>query len=41
MSTNGSIFGAMLQEFERRLNLYSVLLLLLLVGGIVLLKFIL
>ncbi len=35
-------FGpAMLQEFERRLNLYSVLLLLLLVGGIVLLKFIL
>ena len=34
-------FGpAMLQEFERRLNLYSVLLLVLIVGGIVALKFI-
>jgi hypothetical protein len=34
-------FGpAMLKEFERRLNLYSVLLLILLVGGIVALKFI-
>ncbi|WP_337187646.1 YqaA family protein [Phenylobacterium sp.] len=34
-------FGpAMLQEFERRLNLYSILLLALLVGGIVLLKFV-
>ena len=32
-------FGpAMLQEFERRLNLYSVLLLILLVGGIVAIK---
>jgi hypothetical protein len=30
----------MLKEFERRLNLYSVLLLILLVGGIVALKFI-
>ena len=28
----------MLKEFERRLNLYSVLLLILLVGGIVALK---
>lgn len=34
-------FGeAMLKEFERRLNLYSVILLVLLVGGIVALKFI-
>jgi len=34
-------FGpAMLQEFERRLNLYSVLLLVLIVGGIVALKFV-
>ena len=30
----------MLKEFERRLNLYSVLLLILLVGGIIALKFI-
>jgi membrane protein YqaA with SNARE-associated domain len=34
-------FGpAMLQEFERRLNLYSILLLILIVGGIVALKFV-
>lgn len=34
-------FGpAMLQEFERRLNLYSILLLVLIVGGVVALKFI-
>lgn len=34
-------FGpAMLKEFERRLNLYSILLLILLVGGIVALKFV-
>ena len=34
-------FGeAMLKEFERRLNLYSVLLLVLIVGGVVALKFI-